>query len=236
MRRWQKVMVSLLLMLALACGAFLWWANDIAHPTEQLEDLVTQTPTYLDNKHIVYSAPNSTTAIVLYPGAKVDPAAYSYYAQQLAQQGYSVIIAKMRLNLALLDINIATFITEQFDDIETWYMAGHSLGGVAAAAYAEQQDNIEGLIFLGSYPSGDLTASDLRVLSLYAQYDGLTTLADIEASKNNLPPTAQFVEIKGGNHAQFGLYGEQKGDLHATISAQQQQEQMITETVKWLKE
>ena len=32
-------------------------------------------------------------------------------------------------------------------------------------------------------------------------------------------------EIQGGNHAQFGNYGPQKGDLPATITAEEQQEQ-----------
>ena len=35
------------------------------------------------------------------------------------------------------------------------------------------------------------------------------------------------VEIEGGNHAQFGNYGPQKGDLPATISAEEQQAQTV---------
>ena len=33
--------------------------------------------------------------------------------------------------------------------------------------------------------------------------------------------------IEGGNHAQFGNYGAQKGDGEAVISAQEQQEETI---------
>ena len=32
-----------------------------------------------------------------------------------------------------------------------------------------------------------------------------------------------YYEIKGGNHAQFGNYGEQDNDKEATISSDQQQ-------------
>ena len=35
------------------------------------------------------------------------------------------------------------------------------------------------------------------------------------------------MEIEGGNHAQFGNYGPQKGDLPATISAEEQQKQTV---------
>ena len=33
--------------------------------------------------------------------------------------------------------------------------------------------------------------------------------------------------IEGGNHAQFGNYGEQKGDGAALISAEEQQQQAV---------
>ncbi|MGE7649593.1 alpha/beta hydrolase [Peribacillus frigoritolerans] len=41
-------------------------------------------------------------------------------------------------------------------------------------------------------------------------------------------------KIAGGNHGQFGVYGKQKGDNEATISAKKQQEEMIAVTKKWL--
>ena len=39
-------------------------------------------------------------------------------------------------------------------------------------------------------------------------------------------PVGVFVEIEGGNHAQFGYYGIQSGDNVATISREEQQAQM----------
>ena len=39
--------------------------------------------------------------------------------------------------------------------------------------------------------------------------------------------TENVVEIEGGNHAQFGNYGPQKGDLPAAISAAEQQAQAV---------
>ena len=46
--------------------------------------------------------------------------------------------------------------------------------------------------------------------------------------------TENVVEIEGGNHAQFGNYGPQKGDLPATISAQDQQAQTVEAIANFL--
>ena len=45
--------------------------------------------------------------------------------------------------------------------------------------------------------------------------------------ENKIGYTENVVEIEGGNHAQFGNYGPQKGDLPATISAEEQQAQAV---------
>lgn len=46
--------------------------------------------------------------------------------------------------------------------------------------------------------------------------------------------TENVVEIEGGNHAQFGNYGPQKGDLPAAISAQDQQAQTVEAIANFL--
>jgi hypothetical protein len=42
-----------------------------------------------------------------------------------------------------------------------------------------------------------------------------------------MPGNHKEYVIQGGNHAQFGDYGEQKGDGTAAISAQEQQRQAV---------
>ena len=71
---------------------------------------------------------------------------------------------------------------------------------------------------------------DLQVTSIFGTLDGLATPAEIEASKALVPPAATFVPIEGGNHAQFGWYGPQQGDNEATITREEQQEQVIAAT------
>ena len=89
---------------------------------------------------------------------------------------------------------------------------------------------------MGSYPSdsNNFSETDLPILSLYAEFDGLTTTDKIADTKHLLSSEATLYEVKGGNHAQFGMYGTQDGDGKSTISAKEQQDKIIEETLKWL--
>jgi hypothetical protein len=50
-----------------------------------------------------------------------------------------------------------------------------------------------------------------------------------------LPANTRWITIEGGNHAQFGWYGDQSGDLPATISHLEQQQIIIEATLELLK-
>jgi dienelactone hydrolase len=115
-------------------------------------------------------------------------------------------------------------------------VGGHSLGGVAAALYASQQDKFDGVVFWASYPgNGALRNTDMQVLSVYGTRD-MGGMESFEASRRNLPVDTQFVVIEGGNHSQFGDYGLQPGDNKATITRDAQQQQVVDATVQFLKE
>jgi len=43
------------------------------------------------------------------------------------------------------------------------------------------------------------------------------------------------VALEGGNHAQFGWYGPQKGDSSATLSHTEQQAQIVAATLELLR-
>lgn len=153
--------------------------------------------------------------IVLYPGAKVEPAAYRYYAQGLADAGYLVVIPQVTLNFAIFNQNVAEDVIEHYPKIADWYLQGHSLGGVAASGFAyTHQEEISGVILLGSYPadSTDFSETDIPMLSLSAEHDGLSTPEKIDQTKSLLSTDAVIHQIEGGNHAGFGMYGSQKGD------------------------
>ncbi|QEN03716.1 alpha/beta hydrolase [Thiospirochaeta perfilievii] len=174
--------------------------------------------------------------LIFYPGGLVEPEAYIPLMARIAKEvNIAVFIKSMPFNLAVLNSNGANKILDEYNYIKEWYIAGHSLGGAMAASYVYDNPEVfKGLILLAAYPMDKkpLTDVDVKVLSIKGSQDGLVDNSEFELSKQNLPKTAQFVIINGGNHAQFGSYGEQKGDNPATISREEQQ--MIS--VKKIKE
>ena len=88
------------------------------------------------------------------------------------------------------------------------------MGGAMASDYASKhQDKVEGLILLGAYIYGNYPAENS--LTVYGTFN--TSVA------KKINYTENIVVIEGGNHAQFGNYGKQKGDPDATISSEEQQ-------------
>ena len=86
-------------------------------------------------------------------------------------QGYEVIIVKMPLNLAILSPNVADKIITTYDNIDTWGVSGHSLGGVMDSKYASTNDNIRGVALYASYPSGnELKDLEVKQFNLTAEY------------------------------------------------------------------
>ncbi len=172
--------------------------------------------------HISYKVDHPIKNIVFIPGGKVSPGSYEYLAVKLALAGYDVTIVKTLFNLAILTPNYAEkFIVDDIDNV----MIGHSLGGTVASMVAYQDENVTDVIFLASYTIKDLT--DKHVLTITAENDGVLDLEKVEASKSMLSDQAEFEIILGGNHAQFGWYGVQKGDGVATIDTLNQQDQVI---------
>ena len=227
-----------LTIIVLGSAGFYIWSQQTYKASEEVASYIDLDDIQKEENWLVFEPDEKAkSGIILYPGAKVEPEAYSYYAQGLADKGYLVVVPKVNLNFALLDINQADLIIDEFTDITNWYVGGHSLGGVAAASYAyDHLEDIKGLILLGSYPSdsSNFSETELPILSLYAEFDGLTTTDKIAETKKLLSSNTTLYEIKGGNHAQFGMYGTQKGDGKATISVKEQQDELIEGTLKWL--
>ena len=164
--------------------------------------------------------------LVLYPGGRVDPRAYAPLAREVADRGYLVVVPPMTLNLAVLSPDRADEVIAAYPEIDSWAMAGHSLGGSMAARYTlENTGTIGALTLLASYPGSadDLSDIDIDAVSAYGTRDGILDPDTFTESVDLLPHDAAFVEIEGGNHAQFGSYGPQAGDAGATISAEDQQ-------------
>jgi hypothetical protein len=232
------IIISLLLAVAIA---FVAWGETPARPMpEALSALQSDSQVTVTIGDWLVFEPTSAepdTGLVFYPGGRVDYRAYAPAARKIAEQGYLVVIVKMPLNLAVLDAGAAAEVLATYPAITHWAVGGHSLGGAMAANFANKNSaSVEGLVLWAAYPAGsdDLSMSDLQVVSIYANRDGLASGEEIDASRALLPAHTQWVRIEGGNHAQFGWYGEQAGDNPAGISRQAQQEQVITATVALL--
>jgi hypothetical protein len=179
-----------------------------------------------------------SVGLVFYPGAKVDPRAYARILRPLAEDGYTVVILKLPFGIAFFDRNGAADVVGRRDDIDQWVIAGHSLGGTVASGFANRNDRgeIAGLLLWASFPASSLAGrTDLDVLSISGSNDGLATPAKIDASRSDLPPDSEFMEIEGALHAYFGDYGAQDGDGTAGVSRDVAQTQIIQATLVQLR-
>jgi dienelactone hydrolase len=143
----------------------------------------------------------------------------------------------MPLNMAVFNPNIAGKIIENYPIINHWVIAGHSVGGTMAAQYTDNhQDVIDGLMIWASYPAGnaDLSGSDIPVVSIYGSLDPRVNEFSVADREDLLPDTTHYIQIKGGDHHQFGSYETEPEDDHATISRASQHEQIIAATVEIL--
>jgi pimeloyl-ACP methyl ester carboxylesterase len=139
------------------------------------------------------------------------------------------------LNLSFLNPNGADKVIAAYPQITNWVIGGHSLGGVVAASYVARRPAVSGLVLWASYPADDsLLETNAKVLSIYGSNDGLSTPIEVLQSQGLLPPDATFIEIRGGNHSQFGSYGLQPGDGEATIPPEEQWSQITDATIELL--
>ena len=180
----------------------------------------------------LFDGPGKADALIFYPGAKVEAASYAPLLRKLAEGGVDCFLVKMPLGLAIFGVNKAGGLMKAYS-YERWYLAGHSLGGAMAAQYASKHaDDLSGLILLGAYTAKDLTTVSFPVLYLYGTEDRIINRAKLEAGILMSPLGTVTVELEGGNHAQFGLYGAQKGDGTATITPEAQQTMAAEEILR----
>lgn len=217
-------LIVLVFALILGCVAYIedyYRAEDVA--LECIENPKEGIEIYETDKKFVFEPENAEAGLIFYPGGKVQCEAYAPLMEACAQRNILCILVEMPANLAVLDVNAADGIQEEFPDISKWYIGGHSLGGSMAASYlGEHAEEYDGLILLGSYSTENLRKTDLNVLSIYGSNDKLLNAEKYEENRSNLPDDFKELVIEGGCHAYFGSYGAQEGDGQPTISNEEQ--------------
>lgn len=239
----KRILIGLVTLLIIAMIGFWSWTTLGAQQPESLATAALSggagvTFMMVNNEGYALrpDAPNGT-GFIFYPGGLVTPEAYAAHLKPLAETGYTVIVPNMPFNLAVFDMNAADQIIAENPQIDRWVIGGHSLGGAMAAQYTLNHDNvIDGLVLWASFPAegADLSRHDIEAISIYGTQDGLAPPEEILPTAERLPENTAFFEISGGNHAQFGDYGEQNGDLPATIDLVDQIDQTVTYTLELL--
>ena len=233
-RRRRIPFLLLYALLLLACILLLYFsvyyrAGEAARHALPDRDAI---PVGLNTSARFFDGPGEDTALIFYPGAKVEAAAYAPLLSKIAAGGTDCYLVEMPLHFAFFGVNAADPIIET-KRYAHWVLAGHSLGGVAASNYAHTHtDTVAGLVLLASYPA-DETGS-MPFLSIHGDRDGVLNRESYEKSRTFWPEGAEELVIPGGNHAQFGDYGPQRGDGAAAITQEEQQTQTAQAILHWI--
>jgi len=207
------------LLLLVTVGAVAYFEVGYGPDTDALstvEDDESTTLERFDSGTVVRSGTvtDDTVGVIYYPGAQVNQESYVPTAAAIvAERDVVVVIVDMPLNLAVLAPDRADDVIETQPAVESWYIAGHSLGGAMACGYAAANTaEIDGLVLHAAYCDADISGSDLQVLSVLGTDDGVIDAEQERDRRALLPAETEIVELDGANHAGFGAYGPQRGD------------------------
>jgi len=237
----KSIAIGLVGLFLLAVLGIAIWAKSGTYTAKKVALSVlesTETLSVTQDKWIVFE-PNKETDIglVFYPGGLVEPAAYAPILRQIAEEGVLVIITPMPLNLAIFNTGAAEGVIEAYPQISTWVIAGHSLGGAAAAIFAENKPaKIDAIALWDSYPpdSADLSDNTISAISIYGTTNSFPNTDNFQDKKYLMPPGTKYIAIEGASHAQFGDYGQQKGDVVPSISMGEQHKQVVENMLEFL--
>lgn len=224
----KKILIGIFVVILICIGGFFIYTSDYYHAKDYEASNIKIEQ---QDDYTIYGDTNSKTGLIFYPGGKVEAKSYEPILSNLAEKGICVVLIDMPFNLAVFDSNAADGVIDKFNNIQNWYIGGHSLGGAMAASYAaNNQDKLEGLILLAAYPTKEI---NIPVLSIYGSEDGVLNKEKYSDSIKNANNLSEIV-IDGGNHAQFGNYGEQEGDNSAKISNQKQWNKTVNEILNFI--
>ena len=227
-KRKRKICIittSVILALAMIVGACAIYLGDYYRADhEAIGAFMPQGATWKEESdRIVFEPEGAKKGLIFYPGGKVEYTAYIPLMQACAEEGILCVLLEMPFHLAVLDVNAADGIKEEYPEIKEWYIGGHSLGGAMAASYvADHAEDYQGLILLGSYATADLSDTSLRVLSVFGSEDKVVNREKYDENQANLPKDFTEFVIEGGCHAFFGMYGAQEGDGTPRITNEEQ--------------
>ena len=226
-RRLLITLAVILSLVALAVGAAAIYLGDYYRADEAAlaayPPAAGITESVTEGGDIVVAPASADVGLIFYPGGKVEHRAYLPLCRALAERGILCVIVEMPFRLAVLDVDAADGIPEQYPSVKSWYIGGHSLGGSMAASFAAKNaEDFRGLVLLASYSTADISETPLSVLSVYGSEDGVLNMEKYEKYSHKLPHDFEEYVIEGGCHAYFGVYGAQSGDGTPSITNKKQ--------------
>lgn len=176
------------------------------------------------------------TGLIFFPGGLVAPEAYAPMARRVAELGHPVSIVRLPFRMAPTPAYEAMVFGTALDTMAAsprrWAIGGHSRGGMLAAKFAAGHgDRIAGLALAGTTHPRDVDLAWLPVcvpvIKISATRDGIARKSESDKNRGNLPAHTGYLEIEGGNHAQFGYYRYQLLDRRPAIDRETQQQKLV---------
>ena len=157
-KKWLITGEIVLLILTILAGAFFWYVSDYYRAEAVALAVMGQDSGISQQDGLTILSPSypTDTAIIFYPGAKVEAEAYLTLLDQIRQTGVTCMLVHMPFRMAIFDADAAEEVIARFPEIQHWYIAGHSMGGAMASKFAsDHPDLVDGLILMGAYIYGD---------------------------------------------------------------------------------
>lgn len=231
----KKIKIAIIIVFILIVCFAIFYVNDyypadkIAIDSLNANDNVSVVKT---SNGLLLDGPGNDTALIFYPGAKIEYTAYAPMFNDLSEKGIDCYLVEMPFNLAILGQNSADEIIDS-GNYSHYFVSGHSLGGAMAASYVNSTNKTDGLILFASYSTCKI---EKPVLSIYGSEDKVLNNEKYLEYKTNLPGDFSEVIIDGGCHAYFGMYGQQEGDGIPTVSNEEQIRITTYEIIKMIGE
>ena len=235
----KKALFVLLFVLTVSIiGFFIWLSNGYSLQSYDMKYLESNSKVEVktdgDYTYFTPTNVNATKGFIFYPGERVDSSSYAKLCNMIASYGYKVVAVDMPFNYASFGENKADDVIKNNPEITKWVIGGDSLGGTVASNYAINNKNIEGIVFISSYPRENISELGFKILSLWGSKDNVVDYKELINSKERLPKDTKYIEIEGANHSQFANYGTYSGDGEALISSDEQMDITVRNIVNFL--
>lgn len=234
----KALFVLLFVLTVFIIGFFIWLSNGYSLQSYDMKYLESNSKVEVktdgDYTYFTPTNVNATKGFIFYPGERVDSSSYAKLCNMIASYGYKVVAVDMPFNYASFGENKADDVIKNNPEITKWVIGGDSLGGTVASNYAINNKNIEGIVFISSYPRENISELGFKILSLWGSKDNVVDYKELINSKERLPKDTKYIEIEGANHSQFANYGTYSGDGEALISSDEQMDITVRNIVNFL--